>query len=149
MTTFGVHSEVGALRKVMVHRPDLSLQRLTPSNHDELLFDDVLWVERAQLEHDRFVAKMRERGVEVFLLQDLLREVRRQLRPLERQAEAARRHGDLVGELTDLRIFVAGRELESLKRKLDNAAAQRVDMQQAERDLKTRLADLDTRVMAT
>ncbi len=82
-------------------------------------------------------------------LQDLLREVRRQLRPLERQAEAARRHGDLVGELTDLRIFVAGRELESLKRKLDNAAAQRVDMQQAERDLKTRLADLDTRVMAT
>jgi arginine deiminase len=48
MSEFGVHSEVGKLRKVMVHRPDLSLQRLTPSNHDELLFDDVLWVERAQ-----------------------------------------------------------------------------------------------------
>ena len=72
MTTFGVHSEVGTLRKVMVHRPELSLQRLTPSNHDDLLFDDVLWVERAQYEHDQFVAKMRERGVEVFLLQDLL-----------------------------------------------------------------------------
>ena len=72
--TFGVHSEVGRLRKVMVHRPDLSLQRLTPSNHDELLFDDVLWVERAQYEHDQFVARMRERGVEVFLLQDLLAE---------------------------------------------------------------------------
>ena len=51
----------------MVHRPELSLQRLTPTNHDELLFDDVLWVERAQYEHDQFVAKMRERGVEVFL----------------------------------------------------------------------------------
>jgi arginine deiminase len=74
METFGVHSEVGTLRKVMVHRPDLSLQRLTPSNHDELLFDDVLWVERAQYEHDRFVAAMRERGVEVFYLQDLLAE---------------------------------------------------------------------------
>jgi arginine deiminase len=74
MTEFGVHSEVGKLRKVMVHRPDLSLQRLTPSNHDELLFDDVLWVERAQYEHDQFVAKMRARGVEVFLLQDLLTE---------------------------------------------------------------------------
>jgi arginine deiminase len=72
MTTFGVHSEVGRLRKVMVHRPELSLQRLTPSNHDELLFDDVLWVERAQYEHDRFVATMRDRGVEVFLLRDLL-----------------------------------------------------------------------------
>jgi arginine deiminase len=52
----------------------LSLQRLTPSNHDDLLFDDVLWVERAQYEHDQFVARMRERGVEVFLLSDLLAE---------------------------------------------------------------------------
>ena len=68
MNEFGVHSEVGTLRKVMVHRPDLSLQRLTPSNHDELLFDDVLWVEQAQYEHDQFVARMRERDVEVFLL---------------------------------------------------------------------------------
>ena len=74
MATFGVHSEVGRLRQVMVHRPELSLQRLTPSNHDDLLFDDVLWVERAQYEHDQFVARMRERGVEVFLLQDLLTE---------------------------------------------------------------------------
>ena len=64
----------GKLRKVMVHRPELSLQRLTPTNHDDLLFDDVLWVERAQYEHDQFVARMRERGVEVFLLQDLLAE---------------------------------------------------------------------------
>jgi arginine deiminase len=74
MGTFGVHSEVGKLRKVMVHRPELSLQRLTPTNHDDLLFDDVLWVERAQYEHDQFVAKMRERGVEVFLFRDLLAE---------------------------------------------------------------------------
>ena len=72
MTEFGVHSEVGKLRKVMVHRPDLSLQRLTPSNHDDLLFDDVLWVERAQHEHDQFVVRMRERGVEVFHLHELL-----------------------------------------------------------------------------
>ena len=74
MATFGVHSEVGKLRQVIVHRPDLSLQRLTPENHDELLFDDVLWVERAQWEHDQFVARMRERGVEVHYVQDLLAE---------------------------------------------------------------------------
>jgi arginine deiminase len=72
MESFGVHSEVGKLRKVMVHRPDLSLRRLTPTNHDDLLFDDVLWVERAQYEHDQFVARMRERDVEVFHFQDLL-----------------------------------------------------------------------------
>jgi arginine deiminase len=74
MASFGVHSEVGTLRKVMVHRPELSLQRLTPTNHDDLLFDDVLWVERAQYEHDQFVDKMRARDVEVYLLRDLLAE---------------------------------------------------------------------------
>jgi arginine deiminase len=74
MAELGVHSEVGKLRRVIVHRPDLSLMRLTPGNHDELLFDDVLWVERAQWEHDQFVARMRERGVEVLYVQDLLGE---------------------------------------------------------------------------
>lgn len=74
MEKFGVHSEVGKLRKVLVHRPDLSLTRLTPSNHDELLFDDVLWVERAQWEHDQFVRVLRDRGIEVYYLQDLLAE---------------------------------------------------------------------------
>jgi len=58
----------------MVHRPDLSLKRLTPSNHDELLFDDVLWVEQAQREHDAFVSVLRSRGTEVFYAQDLLSE---------------------------------------------------------------------------
>ena len=74
MEQFGVYSEVGKLRKVIVHRPELSLKRLTPSNHDDLLFDDVLWVERAQWEHDQFVAAMRGRGIQVFLLLDLLGE---------------------------------------------------------------------------
>jgi arginine deiminase len=74
MTNFGVHSEVGKLRKVIVHKPDLSLKRLTPSNHDELLFDDVLWVERAEWEHDQFTQVMRARGVEVFYVLDLLAE---------------------------------------------------------------------------
>ncbi|GAA1621386.1 arginine deiminase [Nonomuraea maheshkhaliensis] len=69
---YGVHSEVGTLRKVIVHRPDLSLRRLTPSNNDELLFDDILWVEQAQAEHDAFVQVMRERGVEVYYHHELL-----------------------------------------------------------------------------
>ena len=74
MDKYGVHSEVGTLRKVIVHRPDLSLKRLTPANHDELLFDDVLWVEQAQREHDAFVQLMRSRGIEVFYAQELLAE---------------------------------------------------------------------------
>ena len=72
--TFYVGSEVGRLRKVLVHRPDLSLQRLTPTNVRELLFDDVLWVRKAQEQHDVFVDHLRDRGVEVYLLRDLLSE---------------------------------------------------------------------------
>ena len=71
---FGVYSEVGQLRKVMVHRPGLEHSRLTPSNADELLFDDVLWVARAKAEHDMFAEVMRERGVEVFEAETLLAE---------------------------------------------------------------------------
>jgi arginine deiminase len=56
----------------MVHRPGLEHARLTPSNAEELLFDDVLWVERAQAEHDKFSQAMRERGVEVFEIEELL-----------------------------------------------------------------------------
>lgn len=68
----GVHSEVGRLHTVIVHRPDLSLKRLTPTNNDELLFDDILWVEHAQREHDAFVGMMRGRGIEVLYHQELL-----------------------------------------------------------------------------
>ena len=74
MGDYGVQSEVGVLRKVIVHRPELSLKRLTPGNHDELLFDDVLWVEQAQREHDAFVEVLKSRGAEVFYVQDLLSE---------------------------------------------------------------------------
>src|SRR3974390_1505279 len=68
----GANSEVGPLRTVMVHRPDLAHERLSPTNAHELLFDDVIWVRRARQEHDAFVDLMRDRGVEVLLLHDLL-----------------------------------------------------------------------------
>jgi arginine deiminase len=75
MTNLGVHSEVGRLREVMVHRPDLSLRRLTPDNCKSLLFDDVLWVKRARQEHDIFVDALRERGVVVHSFGELLAEI--------------------------------------------------------------------------
>ncbi|HEX9342937.1 MAG TPA: arginine deiminase family protein, partial [Actinomycetota bacterium] len=71
---FQVDSEVGVLRQVIVHRPDLELKRLTPSNKDEFLFDDVLWVKRAKEEHDGFAEALRERGVRVHRFDELLRE---------------------------------------------------------------------------
>ena len=71
---FGVHSEVGKLRKVMVSRPSLAHDRLTPRNCEELLFDDVIWVERARKDHAEFVTAMETRGVQVYDIQDLLAE---------------------------------------------------------------------------
>ncbi|MFC9976446.1 arginine deiminase [Spirillospora sp. NPDC127200] len=72
--TFHVESEVGRLRQVLVHKPELSLKRLTPSNAADLLFDDVLWVQRAGEEHEEFQKVLRGRGIKVHLLLDLLRE---------------------------------------------------------------------------
>jgi arginine deiminase len=72
MRQLGVHSEVGKLRTVMVCRPGLAHQRLTPGNCRDLLFDDVVWVQEAQKDHYDFVLKMRERGVEVLELHDML-----------------------------------------------------------------------------
>jgi arginine deiminase len=70
----GVYSEVGRLRKVLVCAPGLAHRRLTPTNADDLLFDDVMWVENAQRDHADFVNKLRGRGVEVVELHELLAE---------------------------------------------------------------------------
>lgn len=72
--TFSVDSEVGKLRRVIVHRPGLEQRRLTPDNAEELLFDDVIWVRKAKVEHAAFVQVLKERGVEVFDAEDLLME---------------------------------------------------------------------------
>src|SRR5262245_36889342 len=69
---FGVHSEVGKLRLVMVCAPGRAHTRLTPSNCDRLLFDDVLWVDVAKRDHLDFVQKMRDRGVDVVEMHDML-----------------------------------------------------------------------------
>ncbi len=74
MTNYGVYSEVGKLRTVMVCRPGLAHMRLTPDNCHDLLFDDVIWVARARVEHYDFVQVMRERGVVVLEMHDLLAE---------------------------------------------------------------------------
>ena len=71
---YGVHSEVGTLRKVMVCAPGLAHTRLTPTNNDDLLFDDLLWVTNAKRDHYDFMIKMRERGVEVVEMHELLAE---------------------------------------------------------------------------
>ena len=71
-SAYGVHSEVGRLRKVLVCSPGLAHRRLTPTNSDSLLFDDVMWVENAEKDHAAFVSELEARGVEVVELHDVL-----------------------------------------------------------------------------
>src|SRR5438309_8077349 len=94
-------------------------------------------------------AERRLEGTEANLvrLQDLLREVRRQLRPLERQAEAARRHGDVVAELRALRLHLAGREIDQLRGRERKRVDARRELAQQEQDLRVRLRVLDNEVI--
>jgi arginine deiminase len=89
----GADSEVGRLRTVLLHRPGPELQRLTPRNNDTLLFDGIPWVQRAQEEHDAFARALRERGVEVLYLVQLLAET------LEQDGARARAVADVTADL--------------------------------------------------
>lgn len=71
---YGVHSEVGELKSVLVCSPGLAHNRLTPSNCHNLLFDDVMWVDNARRDHNEFISLMRSRGIEVLELHHLLAE---------------------------------------------------------------------------
>lgn len=120
----GVHSEVGRLRRVLVHRPDLSLRRLTPRNCADLLFDDVLWVKRAREEHDVFVDTLRERGVEVLLLRDLLTETMREPKARTWLLERKIRDSVVGPFLTDrLRGYLEDMPAEDLARNLIGGVA--------------------------
>ena len=92
---YGVDSEVGPLRTVMLHRPGNELRRLTPRNNDKLLFDGIPWVGRAQEEHDAFAQALRDRDVEVLYLGELLTEA---LTDPEARARA------VTGTTEDLRL---------------------------------------------
>jgi arginine deiminase len=76
--SFSISSEVGKLKRVMLHRPGKELERLTIDNKDELLFDDILWVEEAQKEHDAFADLLRDNGIEVVYFRNCLAHVLRE-----------------------------------------------------------------------
>jgi arginine deiminase len=92
---YGVRSEVGRLRTVLLHRPGNELRRLTPRNNDALLFDGLPWVDRAQEEHDAFAPALRDRGVEVLYISELL---------VEALSESAARYQAIELTTTDLKL---------------------------------------------
>jgi arginine deiminase len=112
---FHVDSEVGRLRQVVLHRPGLELKRLTPDNAADLLFDDMLWVSRAQAEHDAFADVLRSRGAVVHYYSDLLTETLEVPQAREYILDRVfdpRRHGPLAA--TTLRASMDGLDSASL-----------------------------------
>ena len=75
MNAINVKSEIGPLKKVLLHRPGVELLNLTPDTLGRLLFDDIPFLPDAQKEHDEFVSILRENGVEVVYLEDLMADV--------------------------------------------------------------------------
>lgn len=112
---FRVESEVGQLRQVIVHRPGLELARLTPGNVHDLLFDDVLWADRAIEEHDAFVDVLRRRGVQVHYFNTLLGEALMQHEAREFLLERVV-HEETVGPtlVSPLRKLIANTEPQEL-----------------------------------
>ena len=80
-----VKSEIGKLKKVMLHRPGKELEHLVPGDLERLLFDDIPYLRTAQNEHDLFAGIMRGEGVEVVYLEDLTADVLRENEELKRQ----------------------------------------------------------------
>ena len=74
MSFLQVNSEIGILKKVLLHRPGRELENLTPDRMENLLFDDIPFLKRAQVEHDFFAEVLRNNGVEIFYLEDLAAE---------------------------------------------------------------------------
>ena len=67
-----ITSEIGRLKKVMIHRPGKEIENLVPEYLGRLLFDDIPFLKVARIEHDRFAEVMRENGVKVLYLEDLV-----------------------------------------------------------------------------
>jgi chromosome segregation protein len=140
-------SGVGRQQHVIVSQGQLdSVLNARPEDR-RMIIEEAAGVLKYRRRKEKAERRLASTEANLLRLQDLLREVRRQLRPLERQADAARRHGDLVAELAALRLHLAGREIATLRTRAEHGAQARTSLAAHEAELKATLAHLDTGVM--
>ncbi|MCP5027351.1 MAG: chromosome segregation protein SMC [Actinomycetia bacterium] len=142
-------SGVGRQQHVIISQGQIDAVLNAKAEDRRLIIEEAAGVLKYRKRKERAERKLTGTEANLVRLQDLLREVRRQLRPLEKQADAARRHGDVVSELHTVQVFVAGRELAGLRSRLETAAHEKAELEARERHLKGELARLDAEVMAT
>lgn len=140
---------VGRQQHVIISQGQIDAVLNAKPEERRLIIEEAAGVLKYRKRKEKSERRLQATEANLTRLQDLLREVRRQLRPLERQADAARRHGDLIAELTALRIHVAGRELAARRAQLEAHASTRAELATTDRELKARLAGLDTQVLSS
>jgi chromosome segregation protein len=140
-------SGVGRQQHVIVSQGQLDSVLDARPEDRRLIIEEAAGVLKYRRRREKAQRRLDSTETNLVRLQDLLREVRRQLRPLERQADAARRHDSLADELRALRVFLGGREVAGLQARLASADAARADAATAERELRATLARLDADVL--
>ncbi|MDQ6836897.1 MAG: chromosome segregation protein SMC [Actinomycetota bacterium] len=139
---------VGRQQHVIVSQGNLDAVLSSRAEDRRLVIEEAAGILKFRRRKEKAERRLESTEASLVRLQDLLREVRRQLRPLEKQAEAARRHGDLVGELEALRRHLAGRELATIENRLAAAVRGRSELGRAEAELRHALRELDGGVTA-
>ncbi len=139
---------VGRQQHVIVGQGQIDAVLNARPEERRLIIEEAAGVLKHRKRKERSERRLAATEGNLLRLGDLVREVRRQLRPLEKQADAARRHGDLVAELRALQVYVMGRELTTLKRRLGDSTAAKAESRNDESVLKRRLSELDVAVMA-
>ena len=140
-------SGVGRMQHVIISQGQIDAVLNAKPTERRLIIEEAAGVLKFRKRKEKAERRLAATEANLTRVQDLLREVRRGLRPLERQAEAARRHGDLVTELDALRRFLAGRELARLRSRLDTTTHERAGHAGTEETLRARLRDLDASVL--
>src|SRR5881394_2916187 len=137
-------SGVGRQQHVIVSQGQLDAVLTAHPTDRRLIVEEAAGVLKYRRRREKAQRRLDSTEGNLLRLQDLLREVRRQLKPLERQADAARRHDSLADELRALRLHLAGREIGGLQTRLSRATAERAELATASADLRAALARLDT-----
>lgn len=141
-------SGVGRQQHIIVSQGQIDAVLNARPEERRLIVEEAAGVLKYRKRKEKAQRRLQSTEENLVRIQDLLREVRRQLRPLEKQADAARRHGDLIVELTALRRHLAGRELVALRQRLEVITSTKRDLTGRDAGLKASLATLDTDVLA-
>ncbi|MCZ7629881.1 MAG: hypothetical protein M5U19_12890 [Microthrixaceae bacterium] len=139
-------SGVGRQQHVIVSQGNIDGVLNARPEDRRLIIEEAAGVLKYRRRKERSERRLASTEANLTRITDLLREVRRQLKPLERQADAARRHGDLVAELKALRRFLSGREIAGLRTRLTASASTQNELRATGDRVRAALADLDARV---